>query len=104
MPKLLTKIDLVMGIQGRGTVLCLPKEENWAIPRNEKVYRNELIFVRTPDGGTISTRIKDIELINRGIEKGSIAFCLPAGIQSDEIPVGSEIWLVRDGAEPVFES
>ena len=61
------------------------------------------IQIRTPAGTSISTFIREIEMINRGRERGSVSFSLPAPIAPDDVPEGSELWLERDGLEPVLE-
>src|SRR6266403_5834021 len=103
MPKKVAVIDLVVAIDGIGTVICLPKEDRWFIPTDETICRRERIQIRTPAGRSISTFIKDIEMINRGRESGSVSFSLPASVASDDVPEGSELWLERDGVEPVVE-
>jgi hypothetical protein len=103
MPKKVAVIDLVVAIDGIGTVICLPKEERWFIPATEVILRRERIQIRTPAGKTTTTFIKDIEMINRGREHGSVSFSLPASVAPDDVPEGSELWLERDGVEPVVE-
>ena len=103
MPKKVAKIDEVFSIEGIGAVLCMPKEDQWILDPNEKIHRRERIQIRTPDGGCIATFIKDIAMINRGRERGSVAFSLPRSIAATEIPDGSELWLERDGDEPLIE-
>jgi hypothetical protein len=103
MPKKVAVIDLVVAIDGIGTVICLPKEGSWFIPADEMIRRRERIQIRTPTGRCISTFIKDIEMINRGRERGSVSFSLPASVAPDDVPEGSELWLERDGVEPLLE-
>src|SRR5690348_13939036 len=103
MPKKVAVIDLAVAIEGIGTVICLPKEDCWCIPPEETIRRRERIQIRTPAGTSISTFIREIEMINRGRERGSVSFSLPASIAPDDVPEGSELWLERDGLEPVLE-
>jgi hypothetical protein len=103
MPKKVAVIDSVFSIDGIGTVICLPKEDQWSIPADEKIQRRERIQIRTPSGRSIQTFINSIEMVNRGREHGSIAFSLPKHIAQGDVPVGSELWLERDGIDPVLE-
>jgi hypothetical protein len=103
MPKKVAVIDLVVAIDGIGTVICLPMEGSWSIAADETIHRRERIQIRTPTGRRISTFIKGIDMINRGHERGSVSFSLPASVAPDDVPDGSELWLERDGVEPVLE-
>jgi hypothetical protein len=102
MPKPVATIDAVFSIDGRGTVIALPKEDQWMLDPKEKIYKHERIQIRRIDGRILSTFIKEIEVVNRGRDQGGIAFCLPSSITADEILPGSELWLERDGTEPLF--
>jgi len=64
MAKKVTTIDIVFSIDGIGTIICLPKEDFWCISPSEKIYRRERIEIRTPNGHSLSTFIKDIKMIN----------------------------------------
>ena len=44
------------------------------------IHRRERIQIRIPGGACLSTFIRDIEMINRGRDRGSVAFSLPRGI------------------------
>jgi hypothetical protein len=103
MPKKVATIDAVFSIDGIGTVIALPKEDQWALDPRERIHRRERIQIRTPGGGCLSTYIRDIEMINRGRDHGGITFSLPRSVKSEDIPAGSEIWLERDGTEPMIE-
>jgi len=104
MPKKVAIIDAVFSIDGIGTVIALPKEDQWALDPQEGIHRRERVQIRTQSGGCISTFIRDIEMINRGRDRGGIAFSLPRSITPEDVPVGSELWLERDGAAPLIES
>src|SRR5688500_11741194 len=97
MPKKVATIDTVFSIDGRGTVIALPNEDQWTLDPNEQIHRRERIQIRTRSGGCVSTFIRDIEVINRGHDRGSVAFILPRSITPEDIPAGSELWLERDG-------
>ena len=103
MPKRVATIDAVFSIDGIGTVIALAKEDQWTLDPREGICRRERIQIRTTGGGCLTTFIKEIEMINRGRERGSVAFSLPSSITADEIPAGSELWLERDGTEPLLE-
>jgi hypothetical protein len=104
MPKKVAKIDAVYSIEGIGTVIALPKEEEWLIPSTEAIHRRERIQIRAPGGHCVSTFIRDIEMINRGRERGGVCFSLPRSITRQDIPDASELWLERDGTEPLIET
>jgi hypothetical protein len=71
----------------------------------ERIHRRERIQIRTQTGGCVSTFIRDIEMINRGPNhRSSVAFSLPRSILPEDVPAGSELWLERDGTEPLIES
>src|SRR6202012_5515354 len=98
-----TLIDNVFSIEGVGTIIALPKEDQWAIDPKEEIYRRERIQIRMLSGNCFSPFMRESEMINRGRKRGSIAFGLPASIKAQDIPEGSELWLARDGAEPLIE-
>jgi hypothetical protein len=104
MPKKVATIDTVFSIDGVGTVVALPKEDLWAIDPKETIHRGERIQIRTKSGDCLSTFIKDIEMVNRGREGCSVAFSLPRSITPKDIPEGSELWLERDGTEPLIHT
>ena len=103
MPKKVAIIDGVFSIQGIGTAIALPKEDQWALDPKEPIHRRERIQIRTRNGGCLSTFIKGIEMINRGRDRGGLALSLPRPITPEDIPEGSELWLERDGTEPLLE-
>ena len=79
-------------------------EDQWQIDPTESTHRRERIQIRTPSGHSISTFIRDIEMINRGRDRGSgVCVSLPRSVVAQDIPEGSELWLERDGTEPLME-
>jgi hypothetical protein len=103
MPKKVAKIDEVYSIDGIGTVIALPKEDEWLIDKTESIHRRERIQIRAPSGHCVSTFIRDIEMINRGRDRAGVCFSLPRSVVPQDIPDGSELWLERDGIEPLIE-
>jgi len=104
MPKKVATIETVFSINGIGTVIALPKEDQWSLDPEERIHRRERVQIRTKTGGCISTFIRDIEMINRGRDRCGVAFSLPRSIMPEDVPAGSELWLERDGKEPLIES
>ena len=103
MPKKVATIDTVFSIDGIGTVIALPREDQWLIHPGEAIHQRERIQIRTPDGGAVSTFIRGIEMINRGRDHEGVCFSPPRSVKPDDIPDGSELWLERDGTEPLIE-
>ncbi|HEV2693688.1 MAG TPA: hypothetical protein VG347_12415 [Verrucomicrobiae bacterium] len=103
MPKRAAIIDTVFSIDGIGTVVALPNEDWRSLNPKERIFRRERIQIRTPSGSCLSTFIRAIEMINRVREQGGIAFSRPSSIMPMDIPAGSELWLERDGTEPLIE-
>ena len=64
MPKKVARIKSVFSIEGRGTVIVLPSEEEWHIGPKEAIHRYERIQIRTPGGESVATFINDIEAIS----------------------------------------
>jgi hypothetical protein len=94
MPKKVAKIDMVFSIDGIGTVIALPKEDQWLIDPKEAIHRRERIQIRAPSGYCVSTFIRDIEMINRGRDHGGVCFSLPRSVTPQDI----------DGIEPLIET
>jgi hypothetical protein len=97
MPQKVAKIDRVFSIKSVGTVIALPREDEWLMAPATAIRNSERIQIRTPEGHCISTFIRSIELIRRNPEEGSVCFSLPHPIAVEDIPDGSELWLERDG-------
>lgn len=81
----------------------MPSMNVWALPPDECIHRRERVQIRRPNDDCLSTFIKDIEMINRGRKGSGVCFSLPAIIAPENIPAGSELWLERDGKEPLAE-
>ena len=103
MPKKVAVIEEVFAIEGIGTVIALPETEKWSLSPKEKICRREKIQIRKPNGECLETFVLSIEMINRGRIHDGICFSLPSSIVPQDIPGGSELWLMRDGTEPLIE-
>jgi hypothetical protein len=99
MPKKVAIIDAVFSIDGIGTLIALPNQDEWALDPEEPIHRGERIQIRTHAGDCVSTYIRNIEMINRGRDRGGLAFSLPRSLLPEDVPLGSELWLERDGTE-----
>jgi hypothetical protein len=69
MPKKVATIDGVFSIDGIGTMIALPTEDQWDIDPKELIHRRERIQIRTRSGNCLSTFIRDIVMINRGRDR-----------------------------------
>jgi hypothetical protein len=82
-------------IEGRGCVLVpgLPTE-----PDSPVVKTGARIRLQTPTGRVIDTSIKAIEMINyrKKPEKICVPILLPKDIGKDDVPVGTEVFLLED--------
>lgn len=103
MPKKVAKIDAVYSLDGVGTVIALPTEDEWLIDPSESIHQRERIQIRAPSGQCVSTFIKNVEMINRGRDRLGVCFSLPRNVIAKDVPDGSELWLERDGTEPLIE-
>lgn len=104
MPRKVAIIDAVFSIDGIGTVIAMPNEDQWALDPQESIHRHERIQIRTQSGACVSTFIRNIGMMNRGRERGGVCFSLPRSVHAEDVPAGSELWLERDGVEPLIES
>ena len=104
MPKKVARIDAVFSIDGIGTVIALPKEDTWMILPTETIHRREQIQIRLPSGHSVFTFIREIQMMNRDRDLGSVCFILPRSVTTQDISDGSELWLERDGTEPLIET
>jgi hypothetical protein len=82
-------------IEGRGCVLVpgLPTE-----PESPVVKTGARIQLRTPAGRVIDTTIKAIEMITyrKRPEKICCPILLPKDITKDDVPIGTDVYLVQD--------
>jgi len=59
-----------------------------------KIRERDRIQFRTPDGRVIETYVNAVELA-RSAEGTELAIRLPSGFSKEDVPAGTEIWLVQ---------
>jgi hypothetical protein len=99
MPRFLAKVDAVFEIPTVGVAVCL--DDQLAIGPEEKIVIRERIRIRRANRGEISTYVYSIESLNRGRRSRGLAFRLPADVKKADVADATEVWLERDGVEPV---
>jgi hypothetical protein len=84
-------------IRGRGCVLVPGPSTEVGSP---VIRVGDAIQLCTPDGRTIDTHIRGIEMINylRKPEKITAPILLPANLSKDDVPVGTEVLLMNSEA------
>ncbi|MEP6671575.1 MAG: hypothetical protein ABJF10_20600 [Chthoniobacter sp.] len=87
---LLSTVTDVFVIEGRGCVI-LPGAPypSATIP---VLRRGAPIMLRRPDGSELASRIRDLEMINRGPTIPFMPILLQSPISNDDIPIGTEVW------------
>ena len=88
----LFKIEEVFEIDGRGCVIVPLIAEG----ADFKIRQRDAIQLRTPDGRTLNTHIGSVELLTTEVGRCRMAILLPTDIQKQDVPKGSEVWLVQD--------
>jgi hypothetical protein len=93
-PIFLSRVEMTFAIKGRGVVIHpgVPYE-----PEVHRVYISDDLEIRRPDGSTLSTKVRGLEMFGNPNKK-SCAIVMPADVTEDEIPVGSEVWQVSRGS------
>jgi hypothetical protein len=89
----LSTVENTFHVPGRGCVI-VP-----AVPRSSLDFRvraKDAIQLRSPDGRVLSTYIASIESLSGPEVKGRIVFLLPENFAWQDVPKGTEIWLVQD--------
>ena len=89
----LSKVEDTFTITGRGCVV-VP-----VAPRPDCDFRlrpRSPIQLRRPDGRILDTYIAALEMVCGPEVKGRMAFLLPAEITKQDVPKGTEIWLLQD--------
>ena len=90
--KFLSKIEYITQAQN-GDLLVAPGVPR--LVRNIPTVRvQDKIQLRTPDGRTINTYVKSLELSSGPKAHECIPILLPNEIAKEDIPIGSEIWHV----------
>jgi hypothetical protein len=103
MPKKVATIAQVFWVRGVGTVIGLPPFEHWSIPQTDQIHRYERIRIKKPTGEHIVTYIQSIEAADDGTQTGRICFSLPRTVFPEHLPPNCELWLEREGSDPVIE-
>jgi hypothetical protein len=91
---LLFKVEDVFAISGRGCVIMpsIPADSDF------KIRVKDQIKLRTPDGLVLDTQIAGIEFAHGTKQDGSkisrMAIILPRDIPKDDIPKGTEVWVL----------
>lgn len=90
------KVADIFHITGRGVVIVIDRD-TWA--PDVKIRNRDKIQLRTPDGRIFDTEIASIEFLSRPRlqrNRDNTGVVLPASIKVDQIPAGTEIWLLQD--------
>jgi Fe-S cluster assembly ATP-binding protein len=82
-------VHLVVG-QGLTILCCFPD------PKQERIQIGDPIEFVRPDGSILKTTVRAISMV-MDARPGLIGIVLPKGIQTDDIPRGSKLRLVRSG-------
>jgi hypothetical protein len=98
----LFKVQDRFQLTGRGCVLVpgIPDEPSLPTVRVE-----DKIMLMRPDGSKILTHIASIEMVNYRTKQERIAapICLPSDLSTEDIPKGTEVFLIQK-EEPNSES
>src|SRR5690242_16021444 len=86
----LFRVTGVFEISERGTILVPGIPHTFALP----ISRGTPLLLRRPDGSTLTSSLRDLEMINALATRASTAVLLPRDIRKADIPVGTEVWLI----------
>lgn len=86
-PQLICRVAETFLIKGRGVVLC----PDASIPDGVVLRNGDPVTLRTPEGRTLETRIKALELITPN-PKDIVPMMLEAVREKSDAPIGSEVW------------
>jgi hypothetical protein len=92
MAKLLSVVDDVFQISGRGSVVVVP-----GIPRDGGDWRvkgGDTVTLRLPNGAETSTVIGGIEMASPP-HPSFIPLLLGPGLTKTDVPIGTEIWMIE---------
>ena len=85
----LAKVEETFEIRTRGCVI-VP-----ATPASDfRLRALDPVQLRTPDGHALDTHIASVELLSGPQVKGRMALLLPEGVTKQDVPIGTEIWLI----------
>jgi len=87
----LFKIEECFEIHGRGCVIVPVIAEQ----ADFKIRPQDAIQLRTPDGRTLNTHIGSVELLKPQVGSCGMAILLPTDIQKQDVPKGSDVWLIQ---------
>ena len=90
----LFRVTDVFEIEGRGCILIpgLPAPSD-AMP---VIRKSDAILLRRPDGHEQSTYIREFESIRRDKFYPEIPILLPRDLTKSDVPVGTEVWLLKE--------
>ena len=92
--KKISQIEDSFQISGRGCVIVIPKS---ALQSNHQIKIGDLIQLRNAAVRVFDTQINGVEISCGLNARGDVtAFLISGDIQSNEIPPGTELWLVND--------
>ncbi|MCD6673764.1 MAG: hypothetical protein LT106_13020 [Burkholderiaceae bacterium] len=81
-------------IKGRGCVLAPgPSAE----PGTTPIHIGDAIRLIFPDGGSVDTQIRGLEMINfrKRPEVITVPILLPSDLKKDDVPPGTQVYLLR---------
>jgi translation elongation factor EF-Tu-like GTPase len=89
MPKLLSVVEDVFQISGRGSVVVvpgIPREGDWHIKTGDP------LTLKRPDGTAASTVVRGIEMASPP-HPHFIPILLGLRLTKDDVPIGTELWV-----------
>ena len=93
MSERLFTVDEVSLIEGRGTVVCGFKIEQYG-----RFRKGDEVVLRRPNGSTIKTKIAGVEYppsitwLEKRPENPSYGILVEPPITRDDVPIGTEVW------------
>ncbi len=89
MNALLSRITHVFEIEDRGCAI----EPGIPASSAVRVKTDDQIYVRRPDGTSISCQVRGIGIVNRANTKTSIPLLIDQRLSKKDLQIGSEIWI-----------
>lgn len=90
--QLICTIEDVFYITDRGCVVVSGIPYDFPTP----VGIGAQLLIETPSGEHVRTRLVGVEMINRGKPMSNAPFSVPSNITKNQLPVGSNVFLVED--------